>query len=286
MNTNKQSKRQRRIGKFQEGTNFPGQHLMHNKRLAKELVGLARIQPDEIVVDIGAGTGVLTLPLAEAAKRVLAVENDPKLAEKLTQKIKQESKANITIIQRDILQVHLPRTPYCVVANIPYSITTPILGMLLDQPTQPFQRAVFVVEKGAAKRFTTVPITNPRILKWRIWFEIKIGRTIPPDQFSPPPRVDSAVMTVDRIKQPPVSLRHHSRFMALATHALKHPHSPLSTALREVFTAPQINHLAKGLSLNRDTPIGSLREDQWGTVFHTMLQYVDPARWPRLSRKG
>ncbi|PTM59534.1 23S ribosomal RNA methyltransferase Erm [Desmospora activa] len=282
---NKQDKRHRRIRKFRQGTNFPGQHLMHNKRLLNQLVEMAQIQPDETVVDIGAGMGALTLPLADIAERVLAVENDPILAEKLQQKVKQDSKTNIKIIQRDFLQIHLPQSPYCVVANIPYSITTPILGKLLDLPTSPFQRAVIVMEKGAAKRFTTVAITNPRILKWRMWFDLKMGQTISPDQFSPPPRVDSAVLTVCRKKKPLVSPRHHSRFIALASQGLRHAQSPISVGLRDIFTPPQINHLAKELGLNRDTQIGRLNEEQWGLVFHTMLQHVPSFRWPRYKRK-
>lgn len=275
----KQNKRHRRVRKFKNGTNFPGQHFMHNKRLVKDLVNLAEIKPQELVIEIGAGTGALTLPLAEKAGKVLAVENDPILAQKLQSKIAE--RPNVKLIQKDFLQVNLPRSPFCVVANIPYSITTPILGKLLDQPAVPLQRAVFVVEKGAAKRFTTSPVTNPRILKWRMWFHMEMGRTISPRHFSPPPRVDSAVLTVWRKRNFAVSLHHHARFKALAAHSLKYPQLPVDEALKDVFTPPQMKRLAHNLKIDRNAPICSLTEIQWGVVFNTMIQYVKPYRWPK-----
>ncbi|MFD1394536.1 23S ribosomal RNA methyltransferase Erm [Kroppenstedtia eburnea] len=275
----KQNRRHQRVQKHREGANFPGQHLMHNKGLIKELVKISEVNRQDLVLEIGAGTGNLTMPLAEKSKKVLAVENDPVFAERLQRKI--ESVSNIEVIQQDFLQMNLPRVPFSVVANIPYSITTPILGKLFDRPTVPIRRAVLVMEKGAAKRFTADPITNPRILKWRMWFEMKMGRTIPPHHFSPPPRVDSAILTLWRRDQPMVALRHHSRFMALATFGLKSPQLPVSLALKGVFTPPQLKRLLRSLMMDRDAPICSLTEEQWGLVFHTMMQVVQPFRQPR-----
>ncbi|MFD1428371.1 23S ribosomal RNA methyltransferase Erm [Kroppenstedtia sanguinis] len=275
----KQTGRQQQVQKKKKGSNFPGQHLMHNKGLIQELVKRSKVNRQDLVLEIGAGTGNLTLPLAEKSMKVLAVENDPVFAERLQRKI--QSVSNIQMIQQDFLQIHLPRVPFSVVANIPYSITTPILGKLFDRPTVPIQRGVLVMEKGAAKRFTAYPITNPRILKWRIWFKVKMGRTIPPHYFSPPPRVDSAILTLWRRDQPRVAPRHHSRFMALATWGLKSPQLPVSLALKGIFTPPQLKQLLRQLKMEREAPICYLREEQWAWVFQTMMQVVPPYRWPR-----
>lgn len=275
---NKQNKRHRWIRKFKDGTNFPGQHFMH-RGLAKRLVEMAKIKPEDLVLDIGAGTGALTLPLADKAGKVLAIENDPVLAEKLQRKVAE--KHNVTVIQQSILDMRLPRRPFCVVSSIPYSITTPILRKLLDQPGPAFQWAVLVVEKGAAKRFTAVPVTDPRIMTWRMWFHIERGRTIPPQHFSPPPDVESSVLTVRRRHEPGVSLRHRARFAALAAYCLKDPERPMDEALKGVFTPRQIKRLVKQLKIDRYAPIYSLSERQWEFVFHTMRQFVEPYRWPK-----
>lgn len=156
------NKRNKRLWRnYKGGSNFPGQHLIHSLRLAQSLVEMAGVESNDLVLDIGAGKGALTLPLAQKAGRVLAIENDPQFVQKLRDKL--DNKSHVTIIERDILQVNLPRKPFCVVASIPYSITTPILGKMMDQPATPLKKALLVIEKGAAKRFTANPTTNTRI---------------------------------------------------------------------------------------------------------------------------
>ncbi|WP_054951508.1 23S ribosomal RNA methyltransferase Erm [Numidum massiliense] len=284
----KQNKRHRRIRKHRAGTkgtkrtNFPGQHLMHNKRLIADLIGMADITPEDVVLEIGAGTGALTLPLAKKAAKVLAVENDPHFANKLRRATED---SNIHVIERNFLEIGLPRQPFCVVANIPYSITTPILGKLLDRPTNSLQRAVLVVEKGAAIRFTATPITDPRILTWRMWFHLERGRSISPNNFSPPPRVDSAVLVIRRKETPPIDARHHRQFAALAAYGLTAPHAPLHMALDGVFTPPQVTRLVRQLDVAQEAPIGTLNERQWRIVFQTMQTHVTRFRWPKIYKR-
>lgn len=279
----RQNKRHRKVRKCVEGPNFSGQHLLHNKRIIAEMIEIAEVRETDTIFEIGAGKGVLTLPLAEKAEKVLAVENDPGFIEVLRDKSRKH--ANITIIPRDIRETALPREAYSVVANIPYSITTAILGKLLDTPSALLQKALLMVEKGAAKRFTSTPVVNARILTWRMWFELKLVREVPRHFFSPPPRVDSALLRIRRRKQPLVPHNQHLRFRAMADYGLKHPRLPISEALLGIFTPPQIKHLVKNIGADRNSPICSLNEEQWATVFMTMLRHVEPFRWPKGSWK-
>ncbi|BFH63702.1 23S ribosomal RNA methyltransferase Erm [Paenibacillus azoreducens] len=272
----------KRHEKSKVSTNFSSQHLLINDRIVQDLIDLAKINSTDTVLDIGAGTGAITFPLAEIAASVLAIENDPGFVRKLASKI--QDKTNIRIHQMDVLQLNLPRKPFSVVANIPYSITTPILGKLLDVPTVHLQRAALIVEKGAAKRFTAVPITNPRILAWRMWFDFKLVRSVSSSHFSPPPRVESAILTVSRKKKPAVPPHHHIRFKALAANGLRLPQLPLVAALVEVFTPPQIAKLARMFGIDRNQPIGHLTEEQWGQLFLAMLQHVESYRWPKIPK--
>lgn len=262
--------------------NFSAQHRLINKRLIEDLIDLAKIGPGDTALDIGAGTGAITLPLANKAGIVLAIENDPVFAGKLANKIKEVQ--NIQIKQIDFLQFHLPKNRFTVVANIPYSITTPIFGKLLDQPAVPLQTAVLVVEKGAAKRFTAIPVADPRILAWRMWFDIRLVRTVPPNDFSPPPSVDSAVVTIRRKPNPAVPAHHHAKFQALASYGLRYPQLPFYAAMADVFTPPQIAKLVRAIGIARETPIGFLNERQWGELFLAMLRHVHPGRWPTRSK--
>lgn len=266
--------------KLKKPSNFSAQHLLISKRLIHDMIDLAQIRSTDTVLDIGAGTGALTFPLAEKAAHVLAIETDPAFVDKLFSKIKDGS--NIRVKQSDFLEVPLPKSPFAVVANIPYSITTPIMAKLLDHPGVPLQRAVLLVEKGAAKRFTAVPIQDPRILSWRMHYDIRLVRTISPQHFAPPPKVDSVILTINRRKKPLIATQ-HQKFTALAAYGLRDSRLSLFVALAGVFTPPQITKLVRLLGVDRELPIGRLNEEQWGTVFHTMLQHVPSSRWPKPS---
>ncbi|MDI3411356.1 rRNA adenine N(6)-methyltransferase family protein [Bacillus sonorensis] len=141
----------------------------------------------------------MTTALSQKAGKVLAVENDSTFVEILKRKTAQNS--NTKIIHQDIMKIHLPNEKFVVISNIPYAITTPIMKMLLNNPASGFQKGIIVMEKGAAKRFTSKFIKNSYVLAWRMWFDISIVREISKDNFSPPPKVDSAMVRITRKKK-------------------------------------------------------------------------------------
>ncbi|MGG3283143.1 23S ribosomal RNA methyltransferase Erm [Paenibacillus solani] len=269
-------------GKWAKASNFSAQHQLISKRLIYDMINLAQVQSSDTILDIGAGTGALTVPLAETGADVIAIEADQAFVDKLLSQMK--NRDNIHVKHADILKAGLPKSPFVVVANIPYSITTPILGRLLDYPSVPLGRAVLLVEKGAAKRFTAVPIQDPRILSWRMHYEIRLVRTVSPQHFAPPPKVDSAILSIKRRRKPLVDLSHQLKFRALAAYGLRDLRLPLSAALSGIFTPPQITRLVRVLGMDRELPMCRLNEEQWAVVFHTMLQHVPPSRWPRLGK--
>ncbi|MEC0210502.1 rRNA adenine N(6)-methyltransferase family protein [Paenibacillus ehimensis] len=259
--------------------NFSGQHLIRDKSLVRRMIELARLSPEPLVLDIGAGAGALTIPLAQEGWRVLAIENDPLFARKLRGKLGEAE--GIRLAEADFLEMPLPRKPFGVVANIPFAITTAVLGRLMDHPAVPFRHGVLIIELGAARRFTADPVTQARILGWRMQFDLKLAEPVPPDRFSPPPRVQCAILTVRRKKEPLVRPSDHARFMGLVTQALRVPAAPLYGALGPWFTPAQLKHLVKLLRVDRSVPVGVLNERQWADVFETMIRYVEPYRWPK-----
>ncbi|GIO44690.1 hypothetical protein J41TS4_44480 [Paenibacillus apis] len=250
--------------------------------MIKELVSLAKLQESDTVLDLGAGTGALAIPLAEKAGKVIAIENDPVSVEKL--KSRAGEKANVIVKQLDLLQYQPPSSPFCIVANIPFSITTPIFEKFLGHSSF-LERAVLILEKGAAKRFTSFPVTNPQILAWRMWYDIRIKRTVMPECFSPPPSVEAAVVTVYRRKNPAIPSGHRGKFKAFVSYVLHDPRQPFFEAVGDIFTSPQIAKLAKALRMDRAQPICSLNVQQWEELYLAMLQHAAPYRWPK-ARKG
>ena len=104
------------------------QNFLHSKELVRHLIGICNIKLDDVVIEIGPGKGIITNELAHKARKVVAIEFDEELYEKLKNKFQSNNK--VDIIYGDILN-YTPRIPsYCVFSNIPFNITSEILNKL------------------------------------------------------------------------------------------------------------------------------------------------------------
>jgi 23S rRNA (adenine-N6)-dimethyltransferase len=129
------------------------QNFLRSRRLAEDIVRGLDVRPHELIVEIGAGDGRLTEPLARQARRLIAIELDPRLAARL--------RARFEVVERDALSVALPDEPFRVVGNLPFHRTTAILRRILDDPAAPLTRADLIVQLGfALKRAAVVPTTQ------------------------------------------------------------------------------------------------------------------------------
>ena len=174
----------------------PSQHFLR-RPVAAELVRDARLSTDDLVVDLGAGTGRLTAELARAARQVVAVELDPGLAARLRGRW-----PKVTVVEADAREVELPRDPFRVVANLPFAGTNVILRHLLDDPRVPLVRADLVVQWGVAvKRALPWPSTVNGVV-WGAWYSTRVARRLPRTAFEPPPSVDAAVLVFERRPSP------------------------------------------------------------------------------------
>ncbi|MCC3376320.1 23S ribosomal RNA methyltransferase Erm [Cohnella sp. REN36] len=275
----RQNKKHRTIRKCISGPNFTGQHLLHHPGTIRQLVETARLQPTDTVLEIGAGKGSLTFPLAERAARVLAVEVDAAFAETLREKA--EGDPRITVLLGDIRDIRLPAKPFCVVANIPFAITTAILEKLLGPEGKGFQRGALILEKGAARRFTEETTADPRLLAWRMQFRFEMRTAIPRAHFAPPPRVDAAIVRIARRERPLVPAAESRRFAAFAAYLLRQPRLPAAEALRGVFTPAQLRPTLQLARIDREQTAVSLSPEQWASLFLAMRRHVAPYRWPK-----
>ena len=178
----------------------PSQHFLR-RPVAAELVRDTRLTRDDLVVDLGAGTGRLTAELARAARRVVSGELDRGLVARLHGRW-----ANVEVVEADAREVVLPREPFRVVANLPFAGTNEILRHLLDDPRVPLVRADLVVQWGvAAKRALPWPSTVNGVV-WGAWYSTRVARRLPRSAFAPPPSVDAAVLVFERRPAPLVPI--------------------------------------------------------------------------------
>ena len=173
-----------------------GQHFLIRGSVLERIAAAACPAPQDVVVEIGAGRGALTEKLLKRAARVVAVEVDPRLAERLHLKFAAEPR--LEIVCADVLETDLARWGRATIAgNLPYYIASPILEkvLLLNPP-----RAVFLIQKEVAERLVARPgdreygyltVRTALYARPRLLFEVK------PAAFYPPPKVDSAVVLLE-----------------------------------------------------------------------------------------
>ncbi len=265
-------------GRRRRLSNASGAHYLNDPRLAAELVEAGRVHPGDLVLDLGAGAGALTAALVRRGAEVVAVERDPRLASRLRRRFE---RADVTVLEADLLALALPRRPYRVVASIPFAITTPLLGRLLDASDSSLQRAVLVVEWGSGKRFSDPRPADPRTLWWRARFALHVARRLEARSFSPPPRVDAAVLIAQRRQSPLVAPREQGPFLGLLAQALQNRRAPVAQALSPVFSKRQLRRVLHDLEADADIPVGGLSIEHWAAINAAMVALVDPARWPR-----
>jgi 23S rRNA (adenine-N6)-dimethyltransferase len=192
-----------------------GQNFLRPER-AERLVAEADFRPGELVVEVGAGLGAITLALAKRGIDVVAVECDPVWASRLRQLVRRVGQARVRVVEADFLSLALPTRPFRVIGSVPFGRTTDVLRYLLDEPRVSLERADVVVQwQVARKRATTPPATLLSTL-WAPWWEFRLGCRIPANEFRPVPQVDAGVLVVirrDRPLLPPEMARSYAGFV-------------------------------------------------------------------------
>jgi 23S rRNA (adenine-N6)-dimethyltransferase len=242
-----------------------GQHFLAGGRLAAELVEQAGVGTGDLVVEIGAGTGLLTEALARRAGRVVAVECDPRLAERARARV--AGVGNVRVLTGDALALPLPRRPFRVVANLPFGSTSAILRRLLGDPRIPLERADLVLQEQAARRYAVRRSGNPETVVWGAWYDLAAGRRLGPGCFRPPPRVGAVVLVVRRRDPPLVRVGGHRRFSALVQAGFRHPGLPLRRGLVPPLTYRQLRRLGRDLGFPIDGRPADLDAVQWAGVY-------------------
>jgi 16S rRNA (adenine1518-N6/adenine1519-N6)-dimethyltransferase len=185
-----------------------GQHFLADQAALERIVAAADLAPDDTVLEIGPGLGALTRLLAEQAGRVVAVELDDRLAAVLAERL--AGLPNVEVQPGNILHISdfssLVGPSYKVVANLPYYITSAVLRHLLERHDQP-SLLVVTVQREVAERIAAVP-PDMSLLAVSVQFygRPRIVARIPAGAFYPPPKVDSAVVRIDVLGEPAVSL--------------------------------------------------------------------------------
>ncbi|MDY0351476.1 MAG: 16S rRNA (adenine(1518)-N(6)/adenine(1519)-N(6))-dimethyltransferase RsmA [Desulfobulbaceae bacterium] len=190
-----------------------GQNFLVHRHTAERIVELAAPAKDDVIVEVGVGLGALTNPIAARAAEVIGIETDSGLVQ--FHRDQNDLPANVTLIHADILKISLEQLversggPLKIIANLPYSVSSPFLFRLLDHRAL-VDWAVVMLQKEVALRLTAEPGTReygiPSVL-FAACAAIESLMPVKPEEFHPRPRVDSQVIRI-RFRPPPERLAH------------------------------------------------------------------------------
>jgi 16S rRNA (adenine1518-N6/adenine1519-N6)-dimethyltransferase len=224
-----------------------GQHLLVSRAALADVVQAADLASEDAVLEVGAGTGVLTVALAERAARVVAVELDRALLSVLRETTARF--ANVTILPKNLLDVEpedIFDRPYKLVANLPYYITALTLRHFLEAKRPP-RLLVVMVQREVAERIVDRGGPGGGMsllgLSVQLYGKPQIVATVAPDAFYPPPKVESAVVRVELDPQPPLSPAARDRLFQLAHAGFAEKRKQLHNSLaRHLDTPPETIH--------------------------------------------
>lgn len=173
------------------------QHFLRGPKLAGFLIGHSNIKKRDTVIDIGAGSGVITFALAKRCRRVLAVEPDHETATLLRENVGKLE--NVEIVEQDFLEMQLPAEPYKVFANPPFHLSSAILHKLDEAPNPP--EAIYLILQ---KQFALKLLNNDRHYTSQLGRQLfvhyapRIRLPLRPNYFTPPPAVPTVLLELKR----------------------------------------------------------------------------------------
>lgn len=221
-----------------------GQHFLMHARIAARIVHAARLAEDETVLEIGPGTGILTRELLKTAGKVVAVEADRELFEKLQKNFAPEvAEGRLALVPGDIRTfdpASLPRE-YSLVANIPYYLTGEIFRMFLSARRQP-RAMTLLVQKEVAERVARSKKESILSLSIKAYGAPTYEFTVPRGAFRPTPNVDSAVLSIRGISRTNFSSRkEEKRFFELIRAGFAHKRKFARSNLAQLISSRELD---------------------------------------------
>jgi 16S rRNA (adenine1518-N6/adenine1519-N6)-dimethyltransferase len=249
-----------------------GQHFLVDERVLASLISAAELTPDDTVVEVGPGLGILTKELARKAGRVIAIEVDTKMASALTEIL--ISWPNVTIVNADVLasapRAFLAKGPYKVVANLPYYIASAVLRHFLEAAIKPHLMVV-TLQKEVAQAIVAPP-GKMSLLSVSVQFYGRpaIVDYVPARSFYPRPKVDSAIVRIDLYEHPAAAVDDEAKFFRVVRSGFSAPRKQLH------------NSLAQGLDISSGDAAALLEEA--GISQKRRAETLSVAEWAKVYR--
>ena len=164
------------------------------------LIGHSNIRRKDLVVEIGAGSGVITSALSKKAGRVIAIEKDARTADKLRRNLAERGITNVEVVETDFMDFRLPEEPYKIFANPPFHISSAIIHKMIESENPPEAFYLILQKQFALKLLNTDRHYTSQLGQELIkMYQTKIKYPLKATDFTPPPAVPTVLFEAKRI---------------------------------------------------------------------------------------
>ncbi len=258
-----------------------GQVFLQDQNIISKIISTASIKPDDLILEIGPGKGILTNALLKTKANVLAIEKDPNLVKLLKKRF--ASAKNFEVVQADIrdflrnpkLYVQYPifNTKYKVIGNIPYYLTSYLIRLLLETSLSP-SLIVLMVQKEVAQRIIAQPPKmNLLAVSVQYYSKPEIIKIVPSRAFSPQPKVDSAIIKITPFSNETLEA---TNFFKVVRAGFNHPRKLLLNNLPYNLKIPKakLQIILKELKLPPNTRAQNLSIAQWKELVRKIASLI------------
>lgn len=240
------------------------QNFITDPQLVRDLLNRTDISVADIVVEIGAGKGIITQELAKKCNHVLAVEIDDQLIPVLNQRLSAFS--NVTVLNTDFLNVSLPTTNYKVFSNLPFNYTSRIMHKLFYGEHLP-ESAYLIMQKEAADIYLGLPRETQKSLLIKPIYTVEVFHKLRKHDFKPMPDVEIEMIALKKQLQPMLSKKEYLEYKDFIVYATGRSKLTLKLNLNKLFTGEQFFRLSQNLGFSKDVRPLDLSFDQWLRLF-------------------
>ncbi|WP_199493462.1 ErmE/ErmH/ErmO/ErmR family 23S rRNA (adenine(2058)-N(6))-methyltransferase [Marinitenerispora sediminis] len=247
------------------------QNFLTDPAVARRVVRVSGVGPADLVVEVGAGEGMLTRPLAATCGRLVGYEIDPRFAARLAARFR--DRGDVRIVGGDFLAATPPREPFAVVGNIPYAITAGIVDWCLRAPSLTSATLLTQLEyarkrTGGFGRWSRLTVRTWPGVEWTM-----AGR-VPRDRFHPVPRTDSAILRLRRRRVPLLPAGSLAAYRRLVDLGFTGVGGSLHASLRREYRTDRLGVAFRSAGLPREAVVAHVRPDAWVTLF-AVLHGID-----------
>ena len=226
-----------------------GQHFLHDAGVVSRIIGAFAPEASDCIVEIGPGPGVLTRKLAGKVKKLDAVEIDRDLAAMLQVEFAEANTVEIheaDALKFDYCELATKDQSLRIIGNLPYNISTPLIFHLFDQ-AHCLRDMLFMLQKEVVDRICAKPGNKDygRLSVMAQWHcEVERLFTVPSGAFTPPPKVESAMVRLNPYQKKPHPLKNYNRFALLVQAAFSQRRKTLRNSIKEFITAEQMQEVS------------------------------------------